>query len=215
MPSRSRRFFYALPLPKLELLLIIFLPMIALIMVVLGISMRILPHIPNFSSVTATALFGGIHINKRFALVVPLIILILSDYILLYINPFNNPMVNFSKVHPISAMFHSTTAYVYGGFLISGLIGILLKNREKFHFILGGASIASIQFYLVTNFGVWATTTLYSPGIDGLIQSYIMGLPFFTWTFLGDVFYTAVFFGIYELAIWIAKNRDGMIEIKS
>ncbi len=182
---------------------------------VLGISMRILPHIPNFSPVTATALFGGTYINKRFVLVLPLIILFLSDYVLLYINPFQNPMVNFSKVQPVSAMFHTTTVYVYSGFLVSGLIGLWLKNKKTIPFILGGAGVASLQFYLITNFGVWATTNLYRPGIDGLLQSYIMGLPFFKWTFLGDVFYTAVFFGIYELALWVAKNRHGVIEIKS
>jgi hypothetical protein len=189
--------------------------MIALIIMVLGISMRILPHIPNFSPVTATAIFGGSQSSKRFALLVPLFILILSDYILLYINPFQNPMVNFSKFQPITAMFHSTTVFVYSGFLISGLIGIWLKNKKTISFILGGASIASIQFYLITNFGVWATTDMYSPGIDGLIQSYIMGFPFFKWTFLGDIFYTTIFYGVYELALWISRNRNGVIEINS
>lgn len=189
--------------------------MIALIMVVLGISMRILPHIPNFSPVTATALFGGAHINKRFALVIPFIILIISDYLLLYINPFKSPMYDFSTIKPITAMFHSTTVFVYGGFLISGLIGIWIKKRNTISFILGGTSIASVQFYVITNFGVWATTNMYSPGIDGLIQSYVMGLPFFKWTFLGDLFYTGIFFGIYELALWVAKNKHGTIEIKS
>jgi hypothetical protein len=33
-----------------------------------------------------------------------------------------------------------------------------------------------------------------------------MGLPFFQWTLLGDVFYTGVFFGTYEMAMKMANR---------
>lgn len=56
--------------------------MLAIIFVIIEILLRLAPHIPNFSPVTATALFGGVYINKKFALLVPLIGLAISDYLL-------------------------------------------------------------------------------------------------------------------------------------
>src|SRR3989344_3608482 len=102
--------------------------MLAYMMVVAGALLRLTPHLPNFTPLAATALFGGAYLNKRFALVVPLVALALSDYLLLYINPFNQPVVDFSYVRPVSAMFHATTLYVWGSFLVSGLLGICLKT---------------------------------------------------------------------------------------
>ena len=179
--------------------------MLTIFMIIGGALLRLVPHIANFAPISATALFGGSYLNKKFAILVPLTIVAVSDYLLLYINPFGDPMVNFKSIQPISAMFHSTTLYVWGSFTISGLIGIWLKNRVKPSNIIGASFLVSLQFFLITNFGVWASG-MYSRGLDGLLQSYIMGLPFFKWTLMGDIFYTGVFFGAYELAIRIANK---------
>ena len=40
---------------------------------------------------------------------------------------------------------------------------------------------------------------MYARGLDGLLQSYTMAIPFFRGTLLGDLFYTCVFFGGFEL----------------
>ena len=179
--------------------------MLALLLLVGGIFLRLTPHIANFAPISATALFGGAYLNKRFAILVPLAAIAISDYLLLYVNPFSNPVVNFSHIQPISAMFHSTTLYVWGSFTISGLIGIWLKNRVKPSNVIAASFLASLQFFVITNFGVWAGG-MYSRGLDGLVQSYIMGLPFFRWTLMGDLFYTGVFFGAYEFAIITNKK---------
>jgi hypothetical protein len=56
----------------------------------------------------------------------------------------------------------------------------------------------SILFFLVTNFGVWATSSMYEKTFSGLMRSYQMGIPFFRNTLLGDLFYTALFFFAYR-----------------
>lgn len=104
------------------------------------------------------------------------------------------------------AMFHSTTLYVWGSFMISGLIGLWLKKHQRPHLILGGTLIASLQFFLVTNFGVW-TTGMYSRDINGLFESYVLGLPFYRYTLLGDLFYTVSFFGLYRLVLWFFSRN--------
>jgi len=179
--------------------------MLAWLMVLGGALLRIIPHAANFAPITAAALFGGTYLPKRFALIIPLVAIAVSDYLLLYIDPFGNPVVNFSQVQPLSAMLHSTTAFVWVSFMISGLLGLWLKNHKKPAWVAGVTVVASLQFFLITNFGVWAMGA-YSRGLDGLVQSYIAGLPFLKWTFLGDLFYTTVFFATYELALKLRKT---------
>lgn len=157
--------------------------MLAIFFITAGVFLRLTPHIPNFAPISAIAIFGGTYFNKRFALLVPLFIMIVSDFLL-------SP----------KAMFHSTTIYVWGSFMISGLIGLWLKKRKKPIFIFGASLFASLQFFFITNFGVWATTNMYPHNLAGLIQSYIMGIPFYRNTLLGDLFYTVTFFSLYELS---------------
>lgn len=188
--------------------------MLVILMIIGSILLRLVPHIPNFAPITATALFGGAYLNKRVAIFVPLLAMIVSDYLLLYVNPYRYLFFDFSKVYLIEAMFHSTTLYVWGSFIISGLIGVWLKTRKKPKYIIGATFVASLQFFLITNFGVW-TGGMYSRGLDGLIQSYIMGLPFFKWTILGDFFYTGTFFITYELAIKLTNKSLAFVGVSS
>lgn len=173
-------------------------------MIIGAVLLRLLPHLPNFAPITAMGLFGGKYITNKFAIFVPLVALIVSDYLLLYVNPFTMH-ADFSHIYPISAMFHATTFYVWGSFVFSSLIGIWLRKTKRPEVILGATVGASLQFFLITNFGVWAAGA-YSRGIEGLLQSYLMGLPFLKFTLLGDLFYTGVFFGAYALATHLAKR---------
>lgn len=178
--------------------------MLALLMIIGASFLRLVPHLPNVAPITAIGLFGGTYLGKRSALLIPLLAMIVSDYLLLYINPFAL-RVDVTRVYPITALFHSTTFYIWGSFILSGCIGIWLRNHKKPGTVIGATFFASLQFFLITNFGVWAQGA-YSRGIDGLVQSYIMGLPFFQATLLGDFFYTFLFFGMYELVLWGSRK---------
>src|SRR3989344_6283573 len=85
------------------------------IIILIAVFLRLIPHPPNFAPITAMALFGGIYISKRYALFIPLLALFISDIFL---------------------GFHDTMIFVYGSFLVSGLIGLLLRNHRKFKTIL-------------------------------------------------------------------------------
>jgi len=156
------------------------------IIIAIAIVLRIVPHPPNFAPIAAMALFGGAYLNPRYAIVVPLVALFASD---LFIG-FYSPLVMLT---------------VYGSFVFTGLIGIWLKKRRNPRNILITAVGSSILFFLITNFGVWAAG-MYGHGLDGLLTSYIMGLPFFRGTLVGDLFYTGVFFGGYELVLRLVKK---------
>ncbi len=185
---------------------------IALIIIASAIVLRLVPHIPNFAPITAAALFGAAFLPKRYALLTPLIALAISDYLLLYISPFSQPIFNFSHLQPISAMFNSTTAWVWGSFMVSALLGLALRNKPSSTKIGGFTVLASLQFYLISNFGVWAAGA-YARDISGLWASYIAGLPFLSWTLAGDLFYVGAFFGLYALAL--KQPKQGLFKRKS
>lgn len=180
--------------------------MLKIVMILGGVVLRLTPHLPNFTPISAIAIFSGAYLNKKYAIVIPIIAIAVSDYLLLYIDPFGNPQINFSNIYPITKMFHSTFIYVYVSFAVSGLIGIWIKKHNKPSNIIIASFLASLQFYLITNFGVWQTG-MYSRNLNGLLESYIMGLPFFKYTMLGDLFYTTVFFGTYILAQRVDLRR--------
>lgn len=169
-----------------------------------AIVMRLVPHIPNFAPITAAALFAAAYLPRKYALLVPLAAIAVSDYLLLYINPFSPQIFNFSQIQPISALVNPTTLWVWGSFMISGLLGLALQKHRSVARIGAITVLASLQFYLITNFGVWAAGS-YARDLSGLATSLIAGLPFLRWTLLGDLFYAASFFGVYALATKPAK----------
>ena len=184
------------------------LPLWVPIVVIFALALsRLVPHMPNFAPITAMALFGAVYLSTRYAFLIPLIAMLISDYLLLYVSPFSTPMFNFSHVVPPQALFHSALPIVYISFIISGLVGLWLKNHKTPVFVILAAAFCSIQFFLLTNAAAWMSG-MYSREIYGLWEAYIAGIPFFQGTLLGDFFYTTLLFGAYELALkWHEKRQ--------
>jgi hypothetical protein len=96
--------------------------------------------------------------------------------------------------------FHKLMPVVYASFLVNVAIGLLLRNRRTVGPI-GLATLAgAIQFFLVTNFAVWALSVTYPPTRAGLLTCYIAGIPFFWNTLAGDAVYAILLFGGFALA---------------
>lgn len=169
----------------------------AFFFILAAVILRLVPHLPNFAPIAALALFGGTYLNKKFALIVPLTAMLVSDYFI----GFYNPWIMLS---------------VYGSFVLIGLIGLWLKNHKSSPNVIGASLFSSIIFFLVTNFAVWAVLhSMYPHNLQGLLQSYIMGLPFFKNTLLGDLFYVATMFGLYELVLWLTLKRRVACPVRS
>lgn len=147
---------------------------------------RLLPHPDNFTPITALALFGGAMFSRKsFALFLPMAAMFISDigFELLYGYGFYNGMW----------VTYSAFAAIVG-------VGLLLRNNVSAPTVAVAAISSSVWFFLVSNFGVWALSNMYAPTFSGLVHCYQMGLPFFKWTFLGDLAYSTVFFGGFALA---------------
>lgn len=163
---------------------------VALLFILVGISLRLIPHAPNFAPIAAIALFGGVYFSKKIALVLPVLAMLISD-----------AFIGFYDFKIMAA--------VYGSFLLSVVLGFWLKNHKKWHTVAGAAILSSVLFFLITNFAVWAFSPWYAKTFSGIIQSYVMALPFFRNSLLGDLFYTSVFFGAYEIVrVWVRKRFE-------
>ena len=161
----------------------------AYLFILSGVILRIIPHPANFAPIAAIALFGGAKLNKKYALLVPIIAMLIGDIFI----GFYNIWIMLS---------------VYGSFLLIGLIGVWLKKHYSWKMTIGGALVSSIIFFLITNFAVWAIPSSFYPHtFQGLINCYIMAIPFFRNTVLGDLFYVGVMFGLYELVINYFSKR--------
>ena len=150
-------------------------------LVLAGAVLRVVPHPMNFAPIGALALFGGAYFStKRAAVAVPLLALLAGDAFI---------------------GFHRLMLYVYASFLVSVAIGFWLRQRKSASRI-GAATLAgAVQFFLVTNFAVWFTSTgSYPKNAAGLAECYLAGVPFFGNTLAGDAFYVALLFGAMALA---------------
>ena len=151
---------------------------------------RIIPHYPNFTPIISIALFGGKYFqNKNLALFLPVIILWFSDLII------NNLIQDYYK----------TFTFIYPGFywqyisiLIISFIGVFNLKKISILKLLGTSIFSSVIFFLISNFGVWQSGTLYSKSITGLIACYIAAIPFFYGTLVSSIIYTYSLFGIYK-----------------
>jgi hypothetical protein len=76
---------------------------------------------------------------------------------------------------------------------------------------VGSAAIASsVLFFLVSNFGTWALSGMYSHTFAGLSACYVAAIPFFQNTVAGDLFYAALLFGGFRIAeLLLPRLRAG------
>jgi ABC-type proline/glycine betaine transport system permease subunit len=158
--------------------------MLALSLIIIGILFRFVPHAANFTPVAAIALFAGVYLNKKQALIVPLILMVVSDMFL---------------------GMHNVVIFTWGSFALVTLLGFWAKNHKTFLGIVSTAVVSSALFYVVTNFGVWAMGW-YPQTAKGLLDCYILGLPFLRVFSVATLVYTVVFFGAYELIASKVRN---------
>src|SRR5262245_33438500 len=91
---------------------------------------RLVPHPPNFTPLTAIALFGGAYFSSRLlAFAVPLAAMALSDVLLELLIP--KGFYTESWLASGSG-FHSGWWVVYGTFMVIVAIGLLLHKHHSF-----------------------------------------------------------------------------------
>src|SRR6266852_4883520 len=169
-----------MPIEKSEKESLLLHTILILTMIFLTAALRLAPHPWNFTPVGAIALFSGAMVrDRRLAFLFPLLVMFATDLII---------------------GFNRLSLLVYASFLLSVFIGRLLNQKRNLPRIAGATLLGSLQFFLVTNFGVWAFLTTYPRTPAGLASCYLAGIPLFWNTLAGDAFYATLLFGTVALA---------------
>jgi len=163
-------------------------------MILLAAISRLIPHPHNFSPIGGMALFGAAYFTKRqWAFIVPLVSMWISDLAL------NNIVYGAYFNHFV--WFYSGSLFTYGAFALIVLLGMFALKKVHIYNLVLSALGASVIFFIVSNFGVWLSGIMYPKDLNGLAACYVAGIPFFQNTILGDLFYSAVLFGTFELSV--------------
>ncbi len=150
---------------------------------------RLIPHPPNFTPIIAVAIMSGYFFkNLNLSFIVLLISMLFAD---MFIG------------------FYANVIFVYASLLLITYIFYKLSNKINFKnlFIYGFAG--SLIFFIVSNFGVWLLGSpglndiAYEKSLSGLVECYILAIPFFGNTFLSTLIFAYPVMYIYKsLPAW-------------
>ena len=151
------------------------------ILIILALSLtRLVPHPWNFSPMLAVGVFSGFYFRQFY---VSVFIVIFSMF-----------------VGDLFLGFHNTMFFTYIALAISVLIGIYVKSF-KFKEIFYSGLASSMGFFIITNFGAWLTLDMYVKDFSGLMQSYLMAIPFFQNTLISTFLYLYLLKLVFDLAV--------------
>lgn len=160
------------------------------VLILLAVASRLLPHPPNFAPVAALGLFAGSVYSRRAGWLVPFVALLLSDLVIGFYQPVS--------------MFWNYLGFGACLLLGSGVVG----SRRTVVRLSGAVLASSVAFFVLSNLGMWMGG-YYPRTFAGLAECYAAALPFFRNTLASDVFYTAALFGAWALLSRYAARREG------
>ena len=144
---------------------------------------RFIPHPPNFTSLIALSFYLPALLGVRF---IPALILsfIITDFLI---------------------GFHATILFTWGSVIIIGLLSkyFVFSIYKR----ISGALIGAYIFFLITNFGVWSFGS-YGYDLNGLILCFTLALPFFGYTLISTLLFSAVIETIYRFFKLAFKNTN-------
>ncbi|MCB0663475.1 MAG: hypothetical protein KDC24_12095 [Saprospiraceae bacterium] len=160
-------------------------------MVLLAAVSRFLPHPPNFTPIGGMALFGAAYFSRKgLALIIPFVALWLSNLVL--------DNVVYAQYYDGFVWFSNPMVFV--GFAAIVAMGLFTLRKVNTRNILGSSLLASVLFFLISNFGTWlaGSGVMYTKDFSGLMTCYAAGIPFFWNTLAADLFYVGVLFGSWQ-----------------
>ena len=142
---------------------------------------RLIPHPPNFTPIIAVAIMSSYFFKNIYLSFATLLVsMLLADAFI---------------------GFYSNMLFVYLSLLL--IVFIFHKISEKMNFknLFICGFIGSLIFFIISNFGVWVLggsgvlDIPYERNLNGLVECYVLAIPFFGNTFLSTLIfsYPAIF----------------------
>lgn len=177
------------------------------VLLIAGLRFMDLPY--NFSPILALFLLCWVIIKDfKLKLIVPLCLVVLTDFIINNTSSREFFTQESGLVWMADYMIWNYVAYIFVGFLAY----VLIKKINVVS-VLGTSLLASVVFFLVTNFGSWLSDPMYVKDLTGLMSSYKLGVPFYRATLAGNIVFSSIFFGAYYVAknyVFVEENELAM-----
>ena len=152
------------------------IPMILFVLLVLS---RMITDIPNFTATIALVIFTGYLIqNRLLGILVILTSQVASD---LYLG------------------IYSSMIFVYAAYISIALLSPIIMNKMNTKSVVLSSIISPSIFFIISNFGVWLTGSMYTFNLSGLITCYIAGIPFFDESLISTILFALTIFSIMKL----------------
>ena len=162
---------------------------------------RLLPHPPNFTPIVAVAIMSGYFFkNIKLSFVVLLIAMLLVD---------------------VFIGFYKHMLFVYLSLFLIAFVFFKISDKINFKNLFVFGFLGSLIFYLVSNFGVWASGVLspvtnlpYEKDLNGLISCYFLAIPFFKNTLFSTVIFSYAAFLVNYLYVKSGQKKIAEKSIK-
>ena len=145
---------------------------------------RLMPHPPNFTPIIAVAIMSSYFFKNIYLSFATLLVsMLLADAFI---------------------GFYSNMLFVYLSLLL--IVFIFHKISEKMNFknLFICGFIGSLIFFIISNFGVWflgspgVLNVPYEKNLNGLVECYMLAIPFFGNTFLSTLIFSYPTIFIYK-----------------
>ncbi len=164
------------------------------LLIVLLVFSRLIPHPPNFTPIISIVILSGI-LFKTFTI---------SSFIFLFSMFISDLILG----------LHSGIISVYFSLLIIGFLSFYIINEINYKNLFVYSFIGSLIFYLITNFAVWVSSNMYEKTFNGLIQCYILAVPFFSNTVISTIFFSYLtFMCVNKLNRYFYRKEDDKFTI--
>ena len=176
------------------------------IILIASAAFRIIPHPLNFAPLAGMALLGSAYIKESWkAWLLPVGAFWLSDLVL-------NNLV-YAQYYEGFVLASQPFLFSAAAMLLIVLIGKVVLKKTKLTNLVIASLMASIIFFLVSNFGSWAQGIMpYSRDFTGILEAYVAGLPFLKGTMVGDLLFTGVLFGAWHLLFIRQTDKSLAVE---
>ncbi|MGD1845855.1 MAG: DUF6580 family putative transport protein [Salibacteraceae bacterium] len=178
--------------------------LVGFVFIALIVLARVMPHLPNFTPVAAAGLFLAFAFGRKVGIAVVGLGMVVTD--LFFAGGYQMGLM-------ISVYIGLMLPVVFGPFLhrlyhSNADIATWKRGIMRTLQIGGLATAGAVIFFLVSNFGVWFFSSIYPATVEGLVSCYVMALPFFKNSLMGDLFYSGAFFGIYYLLQFVSDDSS-------
>jgi hypothetical protein len=140
---------------------------------------RMITDIPNFTATIALVMFTGYLIqNRLLSILIVLTSQVVSD---LYLG------------------IYSSMIFVYAAYISIVLLSPIIMNKINTKSVIFSSVISPSIFFIISNFGVWLTGSMYTFNLSGLITCYVAGIPFFDESLISTILFALTIFSIMKL----------------